>query len=192
MALSSISISSRIATLPSINASAYTGTIEEPIGEVDLSCDLLTVRERLEGYLDWLKGRTDLARPLIDFRDHLCQLTTRYAPGLFHCYEIAGLPRTNNGLESHFGALRWRTFCTVGPYRGQQLLHEKGAWLLLDVIQDEHEQLRRLQKVPLDNWRTERERIQQHHSTYTDHRRFRRSKAYLAFLSDQAAAISPL
>ena len=110
--------------LPSINASTDAQTIQEPIGEVDLSYDLLTVRVRFTEYLDWLKGRTDLARPLIDFRDHLCQLTTRYAPGLFKCYEIAGLPRTNNGLESHFGALRWRTFCTVGPYQAQQLLYD--------------------------------------------------------------------
>ena len=32
----------------------------------------------------------------------------RYEKGLSNRYVIAGLPRTNNGLESHFGALRRR------------------------------------------------------------------------------------
>jgi hypothetical protein len=33
-------------------------------------------------------------------------VTRSYAPGLFHCYDLAGLPRTNNDLEQLFG--RWR------------------------------------------------------------------------------------
>lgn len=86
--------------------------------------DLMTVRQRLEGYLDWLKTRTDLSRSLLEYRDHLCGLTERYAKGLFNCYQIAGLPRTNNGLESHFGTVRRRILCTVGPYRAQQMLHD--------------------------------------------------------------------
>ena len=153
----------------------------------------MTVRQRLDAYLDWLKRRTDLSPLLLDYRDHLCGLTERYAKGLFNCYQIAGLPRTNNGLESHFGALRRRTLCTAGPYRAQQTLHAKGAWLLLDVIENEHQQLRSFQKVALDDWRRERERIRQHHSTFTNHRRFRRDpQAYLDQLELQAAEIAAL
>lgn len=70
---------------------------------------------------------------------------------------------------------------------------EKGAWLLLDVISDEQQQLRRFQKVALDDWRRERERIRQHHSTFTDHRRFRRDpKTYLDKLEAQAGQIAAL
>lgn len=150
------------------------------ISGAEIEEDLMTVRQRLDAYLDWLKRRTDLSPLLLDYRNHLCGLTERYAKGLFNCYQIAGLPRTNNGLESHFGALRRRTLCTAGPYQAQQTLHEKGAWLLLDVIENEHQQLRSFQKVALEDWQRERERIRQHHSTFTNHRRFRRDpQAYL-------------
>ncbi len=38
--------------------------------------------------------------------DHFLKVTHSYAPGLFHCYDLEGLPRTNNDLEQLFG--RWR------------------------------------------------------------------------------------
>jgi hypothetical protein len=34
------------------------------------------------------------------------KVTRSYWPGLFHCYAIAGLPRTNNDLEHFFGTSR--------------------------------------------------------------------------------------
>jgi len=77
--------------------------------------DASTVKTELDAYLQRLQARTDLFAPLISFRAHLIALTGRYAPGLFHCYQIPGLPRTNNDLESLFGAVRRRTLCTVGP-----------------------------------------------------------------------------
>ena len=73
------------------------------------------------------------------------------------------------------------------------MLHEKGAWLLLDVIENEPQQLRSFQKVALDDWRRERERIRQHHSTFTNHRRFHRDpQKYLDSLSSQAVEIAAL
>lgn len=37
---------------------------------------------------------------------HFLKVTRSYWSGLFHCYEIEGLPRTNNDLEHAFGVLR--------------------------------------------------------------------------------------
>lgn len=37
---------------------------------------------------------------------HFLKVTKSYWRGLFHCYEIPGLPRTNNELEQTFGAVR--------------------------------------------------------------------------------------
>src|SRR5262249_38618313 len=34
------------------------------------------------------------------------KVTRSYWPGLFHCYAVAGLPRTNNDLEQFFGSCR--------------------------------------------------------------------------------------
>jgi hypothetical protein len=150
-----------------------------------------TVRAQLDAYLERLCQRTDLSAPLLAFRDHLLALTERYAPGLFHCYDIPGLPRTNNDLESLFGRVRRQTLLTSGPHHARQRLHEQGAWLLFDVARNESEQIRRLQRVPLEDWRDERQRMQQHQATFTNDRRFRRQPfKYLAELEARAAEIA--
>ena len=38
--------------------------------------------------------------------DHFRTVTRSYWPGLFHCYQLADLPRTNNDLEHFFGSAR--------------------------------------------------------------------------------------
>ena len=37
---------------------------------------------------------------------HFVTVTASYWPGLFHCYDVPDLPRTNNDLEQYFGAAR--------------------------------------------------------------------------------------
>ncbi|HEY74292.1 MAG TPA: hypothetical protein G4N99_13600 [Thermoflexia bacterium] len=151
------------------------------------------VHERLEAYLSKLEQRTDLDTPLLNFREHLRALTNRYAPGLFHCYDIPGLPRTDNDLESLFGRVRRQTLCTSGPHHAKQRLHEEGAWLLFDLVESEHEQVERLQHVSLDEWREEQRRIREQRATFTDDRRFRHAPSqYLSELEAQAAEIAKL
>ncbi len=150
-----------------------------------------TVRTQLDDYLEQLRQRTDLNAQLITFRGHLLRLTERYAPGLFHCYDIPGLPRTDNALESVFGRVRRQTLLTSGPHHAKQRLHEEGAWLLFDIVRNEHEQIERLQRVSLKEWCRERQRIQDHRASFTDDRRFRRQPSeYLAELEAQAAKIA--
>ena len=48
--------------------------------------------------------------------DHFCKVTRSYRPGLFHCYAVADLPRTNNDLE-HLSA---RSATTSGARRGRK------------------------------------------------------------------------
>jgi hypothetical protein len=38
---------------------------------------------------------------------HFLKVSASYWPGLFYCYDIAGLPRTNNDLEQYFGSARY-------------------------------------------------------------------------------------
>jgi hypothetical protein len=64
------------------------------------------VRDRWDGVvrgMDFLAaGRADLAEPL----RHFVKVSRSYEPGLFHCYDVAALPRTNNDLEQLFGSHR--------------------------------------------------------------------------------------
>jgi len=44
----------------------------------------------------------------------LRQVSHSYDPGLFHPYDVPGLPRTNNGRESEFQDLKHRLLSTTG------------------------------------------------------------------------------
>ena len=44
--------------------------------------------------------------PLGEAIEHFCHITDNFAVGLFHCYDVEGLPRTNNALEHCFGVAR--------------------------------------------------------------------------------------
>ena len=66
------------------------------------------------------------------FGRHLDLVSRSYWPGLFHCYEVPGLPRTNNELESHFRETRRRLLRTTGQQgQTQRTLQRQGAWKLL-------------------------------------------------------------
>ena len=148
------------------------------------------VKDDLDAYLTRLEQRSDLNDTLLTFRRHLRNLTDRYAPGLFQCYDIPGLPRTNNDTESLFGRLRRQTNRTSGAHHAKQRLQEQGAWLLFDLPANEDEHLRRLQHVPLKEWRNERQRMHEHLDSFCQDRRFRsKSAAYLAQLEAHAAAV---
>ena len=64
------------------------------------------VRERYLAHL--ARMRDDLAAlgQLSEAFEHFCHITDNFAAGLFRCYDIVGLPRTNNDLEQCFGVAR--------------------------------------------------------------------------------------
>ena len=39
--------------------------------------------------------------------DPFVKVTASYWPGLCHCYDVPGLPRTNNALAQYFGSARY-------------------------------------------------------------------------------------
>jgi hypothetical protein len=64
------------------------------------------VRRRLDGLLAAMARHRAKAGPLGEAVDHFLRVTRSYRPGLFHCYAVADLPRTNNDLEQLFGSYR--------------------------------------------------------------------------------------
>ncbi len=67
------------------------------------------VKRILSTYLNQLlrtaHGR-DPKSPLGDFIRHIDALADRYWAGLFHCYDVPGLPSNNNDLERMFGQIK--------------------------------------------------------------------------------------
>jgi hypothetical protein len=65
------------------------------------------VRRRLGGLLGAMVRHRQRAGALASGIDHFVKVTRSYWPGLFWCYEVPELPRTNNDLEQFFGRHRY-------------------------------------------------------------------------------------
>jgi len=79
---------------------------------------------RLTGAMaQWKAQVGDLAGGI----EHFLKVTRSYWPGLFHCYDIQGLPRTNNDLEHIFGQWRHHQRRCTGRCIG--ITHSGDSWL---------------------------------------------------------------
>jgi hypothetical protein len=68
--------------------------------------EAFTVQRRLGGLLGAMTRHQSAAGMLAPALGHFQKVTRSYWPGLFACYTVPGLPRTNNDLEQFFGAYR--------------------------------------------------------------------------------------
>jgi hypothetical protein len=130
------------------------------------------VARQLRAYLDDLLNLADLPPRLDAFRRHLDKVSTSYWPGLFHCYDLAELPRTNNDLESHFRDTQRRLLRTTGQ-KGQtsRALQRAGAWELLPRPPTETQCLAALRQVSPTQLATEQQRLRQHRDRFRLHTR---------------------
>ena len=104
--------------------------ILEPVPTYPLSTE--DVAGQLRRYLSTVQQQPEVPPLLETFRRHLDTVSQSYWPGLFHCYEVPGLSRTNNELESHFRETRRRLLRTTGQQgQTQRTLQRQGAWELL-------------------------------------------------------------
>jgi hypothetical protein len=85
------------------------------------------VRHRYQGLLGAMQHWRDRAGTLALGIQHFLKVTRSYWPGLFHCYEIAGLPRTNNELEHVFGTHRYHERRATGRKAGSPTVVIQGS-----------------------------------------------------------------
>jgi hypothetical protein len=117
----------------------------------------------LRTYLDDLLALPDPSSFLLAFRLHLDKVSRSYWPGLFHCYDLAPLPRSNNALESHFRDTRRRLLRTSGQIGlTRRTLLRFGAWELLPRPPTEAARLAALRQVTYSDFRAERLRLRAH------------------------------
>src|SRR5262249_697042 len=76
--------------------------------------EALTVQRRLGGLLGAMTRHQTAAGTLAPALAHFRKVTRSYWPGLFACYTVPALPRTNNELEQFFGAYRYHDRRTTG------------------------------------------------------------------------------
>ena len=118
------------------------------------------VAQQLQAYLDRLAADENLSAPAQAFLQHVQGVTERYAAGLFHCYDVIDLPRTNNDLEGDFRALKRHERRITGCAQTRQRLMRHGAWLPLQASTlTEAELQQRLAAVPVQAYWQERARL---------------------------------
>lgn len=57
------------------------------------------VKERYLAFVTHMQEQKTTLGELSTAIDHFAKITGNFAPSLFHCYDVADLPRTNNDLE---------------------------------------------------------------------------------------------
>ena len=125
------------------------------------------VAGQLRGYLDTVLRLPDVTPSLYEFGLHLDKVSRSYWPGLFHCYDVPSVPRTNNELESRFRDTGRRLLRTTGQ-KGltQRTLQRQGAWELLPRPPTEAQLLGALCHTPPEDLAQERQRFAAHRQRF--------------------------
>lgn len=151
--------------------------------------DADTVRRRFDGLIGAMTRHRAEAGSLVGAVDHFLKVTRSYRPGLFHCYAVARLPRTNNDLEQMFGSQRYHERRATGRKTASPALVLRGE---VRVIAATATRLHPptasdLGCVSRERWRDLRQRLEPKRLARTLRARFRRDPArYLAALEQQA------
>ncbi len=125
------------------------------------------VAGQLRGYLDTVLRLPKGTPTVYEFGLHLDKVSRSYWPGLFHCYDMPGVPRTNNGLESRFRDTGRRLLRTTGQ-KGltQRTLQRQGAWELLPCPPTEAQLLEALGQTLPEDLAQERQRFAEHRQRF--------------------------
>ena len=118
---------------------------------------------------------------------HFLKVSASYWPGLFHCYDIPGLPRTNNVLEHFFGSVRYHHRRASGRIRASAGTVVRGSVRALasTATRLHHFAEYELRHPNLDRWRALRRSLDLRQEARRQQGRFRKDPAaYLASLED--------
>jgi len=150
------------------------------------------VRQALDAILAQANSSSYEDPRLHGFFKTIQHVSDHYAPGLFHSYDVPGLPRTNNGRESDFRDLNRRLLRTTGQ-KGltRRILQREGAWELLPLPGSLQNTILALSHVLPHDFILERQRLIQHRKRFRLHSRSaKQSQAQLNRLEQSWARLS--
>jgi hypothetical protein len=149
------------------------------------------IADPLRGYLALVRRLPEVTPTIQAFGRHLNKGSRSYWPGLFYCYAVPGLPRTNNELESHCrdtGRRRLRTTGQTGLT--QRTLQRQGAWELLPRPPTEAQLLDAVCQTPPEDLAQDRQRFAAHRQRFRlQSRSLRQTQAQFARLRQQWSAL---
>jgi len=116
------------------------------------------------------------------------KVTASYWSGLFHCYDHANLPRTNNDLEQYFGSARYHERRATGRKVASPGVVVRGAVRVVAGVATRFHQFRPvdLQLTDVERWYALRDELDTRQQSRRAQFRFRRNPdAYLADLENK-------
>jgi hypothetical protein len=153
------------------------------LGDTCAAGDL--VRDRLAGLTAAMTET--LGGPLAAAKQHFLKVTVSYWPGLFWCYDVPGLPRTNNGLEQFFGSVRYHQRRATGRKQPGPALVVRGMARLIAASATRHGSFTAADLAEVDptHWAVHRKDLNERRHRRNDHRQFRRDpERFLKRLED--------
>ena len=147
--------------------------------------DGAAVQARYAALLAEMTARRGEAVTLTPAIDHFLTVSRSYWPGLFACYDVPELPRTNNALEQLFGATRYHERRATGRKQASPALVVRGAVRVVAAAATRQRSFTAEELAPGDlaRWRQVRAELTYRHEARRAQSRFRRAPAsYLADL----------
>jgi hypothetical protein len=151
------------------------------------------VTRRLQGLLGAMTRHHTKAGSLAPAVDHFVKVSRSYWPGLFHCYSVPELPRTNNDLEQFFGAHRYHERRATGRKGASPALGLRGAVQLVAYAATRLRPYTGEELAPdqTQTWQELRQRLETRRQRRTHRRCFRRDPAsYLTKLEADLLQLS--
>ena len=147
------------------------------------------VQRRFDGLLGAMSRHGHRAGALAPALQRFVHVARRWHAGLFHCYDNAELPRTNNALEQLFGSYRYHERRTTGRKVASPATVLRGAVRLLAAtatrgrLVTAHE----LARANRQRWKELRAQLERRRRARVQRTRFRRNpEQYLSNLEQLA------
>jgi hypothetical protein len=150
--------------------------------------DVTTLQQAYQQLLETMTQQQDRLGALAPAVAHVRKVTESYWDGLFQCYQVKDLPRTNNDLEQYFGTARHIERRVTGRKRASPTLVVRGS---VRVVAAGASRLcsfsaADLRLTDVSAWQALRQQLDYRHECRRNQLRFRRDpQAYLASLEQR-------
>jgi len=141
------------------------------------------VRERYLAHLARMRDDLPVLGQLSEAFEHFCHITDNFAAGLFRCYDITGMPRTNNDLERCFGVARVHERRATGRRGAIPGVVVRGSVRVMASVTSKEQvfSVEELRPKDYQRWRDLRRQLRQREEARRQQWRFRKHPAtYLA------------
>jgi hypothetical protein len=165
--------------------------LEVPPATTDPPVTGARVQRQVEAHLTAIEAALadgQLAPWLQPATTHLVTVLRRLGDGLYHCYDVPELPRTDNAMEQFYRRVKACERRITGHRRSDQFVVRVGSAAVYAVAAGEVSETdlrRQLAGVEAITWQAERAALRAHQARQTTMRRFRLHRA--AFLADLEA-----